>query len=158
MKVICGTGHRPDKLGGYDNAILKKLITFAEGRLIEINPTHVISGVALGWDTALAIAAIRLNIPLTAAVPFAGQELRWQPEAIARYNKILSKCARVEIVSPGGYGNPKMQIRNEWMVDRSDMVLALWNGSSGGTGNCVKYAQSTKTTLVNVWQAWVEYK
>ena len=34
-----------------------------------------------------------------------------------------------------------MQRRNIWMVDESDYVIAVWDGSNGGTGNCVKYAQ-----------------
>ncbi len=35
-----------------------------------------------------------------------------------------------------------MQVRNEYMVDRADLVLALWNGTPGGTGNCVRYART----------------
>ena len=48
------------------------------------------------------------------------------------------------IVSPGEYAAFKMQVRNEWMVDQlnpaTDLLLAAWDGSPGGTGNCVKYA------------------
>jgi hypothetical protein len=35
-----------------------------------VEPTHVISDMALGWDLAIAIAMLKLNIPLIAAVPF----------------------------------------------------------------------------------------
>jgi uncharacterized phage-like protein YoqJ len=34
-----------------------------------------------------------------------------------------------------------MQVRNEWMVDHCNDLLAVWDGSDGGTGNCVRYAQ-----------------
>ena len=33
-----------------------------------------------------------------------------------------------------------MQKRNEYMVDHADEVIAVWNGNSGGTKNCVEYA------------------
>ncbi|MEG3958811.1 hypothetical protein [Microcoleus sp. herbarium2] len=38
-----------------------------------MEPTHVISDMALGWDMAVAIAMLKLNIPLIFAVPFEGQ-------------------------------------------------------------------------------------
>jgi O-acetyl-ADP-ribose deacetylase (regulator of RNase III) len=40
------------------------------------------------------------------------------------------------------------QRRNERMVDLSDMVVAFWDGSSGGTGNCVRYAQKVGKKMV----------
>jgi hypothetical protein len=38
-----------------------------------VEPTHVISDMALGWNMAVAIAMLKLNIPLIVAVPFEGQ-------------------------------------------------------------------------------------
>jgi hypothetical protein len=38
-----------------------------------MEPTHVISDMALGWDMAVAFAMLKLNIPLIFAVPFEGQ-------------------------------------------------------------------------------------
>lgn len=34
-----------------------------------------------------------------------------------------------------------MQKRNEWMVDRIDELLAIYNGTPGGTKNCIDYAK-----------------
>lgn len=45
------------------------------------------------------------------------------------------------MVSDEEYKPWLMQKRNEFMVDRVDTVLAVWDGSDGGTGNCVKYAK-----------------
>ena len=42
-----------------------------------------------------------------------------------------------------------MQIRNRWMVDNSDLVLAVFDGKKeGGTWNCVKYAKSKNKEIV----------
>lgn len=156
-KVLAGTGHRPDKLGGYGAEVSARLIDLARAALMKHQPDEVISGMALGWDTALALAAIELGIPLTAAMPFEGQERKWRPEQQEQFQAILALAASVVIVSPGGYAVWKMQMRNEWMVDRATGVLALWNGGSGGTGNCIEYARTRQVEIVNLWAAWERY-
>ena len=149
--IIAGTGHRPDKLGGYSTPVLEKAILVATNWLTINKPDTVISGMALGWDQALAIAAIRLKIPVTAAIPFAGQEFKWPAKSQDLYLRILNNCAEQVIVCKGGFKPASMQIRNEWMVDHADTILALWNGSSGGTANCVEFARYMKKPIINLW-------
>lgn len=50
-------------------------------------------------------------------------------------------AAEVVVVSDGEYAVWKMQTRNEAMVDAADELWALWDGSSGGTKNCIDYAK-----------------
>lgn len=157
-KVIAGTGHRPDKLGGYNNAVLKRLTDLARAYLKRETPDFVISGMALGWDTALAVAAIELDLKLIAAVPFKGQESRWQKVDRDTYQHILTQCHLVEIVCSGGYSAEKMQTRNAWMVDNCNILAALWDGTKGGTGNCLEYARKQKVETHNLWKSWVKYK
>jgi uncharacterized phage-like protein YoqJ len=147
--VIGATGHRPHKLGGYGDDRMELLIGIAETAIDGYG--KVISGMALGWDTAVAIAAVRKGIPFIAAVPFIGQESRWPEESRNVHNNLLDLASEVVIISPGGYTVEKMQVRNEWMVDRSDVILALWDGSPGGTGNCIRYAIRKKKPIKNVW-------
>ena len=136
--IVCGTGHRPDKLGGYSDEVLERAIAVAEESIVGYDT--VISGMALGWDTALAIAAVNKGIPFIAAVPFLGYEARWSADSQNIFNNLLDLASKVVIVCDGDYGVWKLQKRNEWMVDNSDVVLALWDGSSGGTSNCIRYA------------------
>lgn len=152
--VICGTGHRPNKLGGYGNDVLNRLINLATSALDRWKPTQVISGMALGWDQALAIASIRLEIPVTAAVPFKGQESRWSEKSQKLYRRILERADEVVVVCEGGYSPDKMQRRNEWMVDRADQILTMFDGSNGGTKNCIDYAVKTGKQVNNIfkWQ------
>ena len=151
--VIAGTGHRPLKLGGYSDEVDDRLRALARAALLKYAPAAVISGMALGWDMALAEAAIELGIPLVAAVPFEGQERRWTQAQQQRYFAILDK-ALVHVVSPGGYAAWKMQARNEWMVARCGLLLALWDGSGGGTANCLSYANSVNCRISNLWRSW----
>ncbi|MNP85294.1 hypothetical protein D3C76_1849670 [compost metagenome] len=43
-----------------------------------------------------------------------------------------------------------MQKRNEWMVDNSKFIISVWDGTKGGTGNCVKYAENKNKHISNI--------
>lgn len=153
--IVCGTGHRPDKLGGYDEENFERLVNFLKKRLDITRPDKIISGMALGFDMALATASIELDIPLIAAIPFVGQELRWNWRYQQRYNIILENVVEKHIICEGDYDPYMFQLRNEWMVDNSDIVLALWNGSNGGTANCVKYAIMQNKPVINLYKDFI---
>ena len=152
--IIAATGHRPEKLGGYEPDAVTRRYELALWFFQHARPEHVISGVALGWDQAVAVAAYDLGIPFTAAVPFAGQESRWPLRSQEIYRELLRVAARVVIVSEGGFSARAMQRRNEWVVDNCGALVALWDGSSGGTGNCVAYAYKIGRPGWNLWQYW----
>lgn len=147
--IVAGTGHRPNKLGGYTDEITNALIKVASKHLDGVD--KVISGMALGWDWALAIAAYNKGIPFIAAVPFDGQDSAWPEDSRIIYRNLLDLSERVVIVNDGGYAAWKMQTRNVWAVDNSDYVLALWDGTSGGTRNCIAYAHKQGKLVHNLW-------
>lgn len=140
--VIAGTGHRPNKIGGYSAENFLKLTSLAEKTLIELKPNIVISGMALGWDQALAQAAINLEITFVAAIPCFNQEKMWSQEFKNKYSAMINHplCTK-HYVSNMDYTPDCMQKRNEWMVDNCNILLALWDKTPGGTKNCVDYAE-----------------
>jgi uncharacterized phage-like protein YoqJ len=137
------TGHRPNKLGD-DYNLTSPLIGWLKTAIVEIvkreKATLLITGMALGIDTLFARIAYEYKIPFVAAVPFPGQENAWPRKSQFEYKFLLSKAAKVEIVSNGEYSAWNMQLRNRWMVDNSDALIAVWDGTPGGTANCYKYA------------------
>lgn len=155
MKIIGATGHRPNKLGGYSKEVYERLVALAHDYLYQTEPEEVISGMALGWDQAFAEGAMELGIPVIAAIPFRGQETMWPQASQAKYHKILDKCFSEVVVSGFDYAPWKMQKRNEWMVEHSTEMVALWDGTSGGTKNCVKYIEAKKVPWVNLWDKWI---
>ena len=152
--ITAGTGHRPPKLGGYRPEVTNALYRMARTWLTEQRPGCVISGMALGWDQALAMAAYDVGIPFHAYVPFKGQESTWPQESRDMHHMLLKRAARIVHVCEPGYAAWKMQRRNEAMVDACTHVLALWDGSSGGTENCVKYAEKKRKPIINLWAIW----
>jgi uncharacterized phage-like protein YoqJ len=117
-------------------------------QLKEVDEVNV--GGALGWDTLAARAAFRQGVPFHLFVPFEGQESRWPKEAQKRYWQMRNSANKVTVVSEGGYSALKMQLRNEAMIDSgTDEVWAFWDGSNGGTKNCLAYAFTKKIPVIN---------
>jgi uncharacterized phage-like protein YoqJ len=134
------------------NNVSKHIEKELQSILDEYKPDSIISGMALGADTIWAELAIKNNIELIAAIPFKGQESRWPQKSQDRFNKILnySKCKHV-VVSDGEYSAYKMQIRNVYIVDNSDVMIAVWNGKEhGGTYNCLQYVKTKGKKLIVV--------
>jgi uncharacterized phage-like protein YoqJ len=161
IMILAGTGHRPQGLDGYAPMAERKLETFVVRELAKIHAarpiTHVISGMALGFDMALASAALELGIPLLAAVACIGQESPWTQPQKDKFNNLLERAGKVVIVCEGGFSAHKLQLRNEYMVRHADVLLALYSGKSGGTQNCVLYAQKLDKEIVHLWQEWSRY-
>lgn len=148
--IVSFTGHRPNKLGGYQtpNPTYTYIIQELNNVLLKIKPDKAISGMALGWDQWAAQVCIDLQIPFIAAIPFVGQEKIWPQSSKDIYNSLLRKAIEQVIVCEGGYAAWKMQKRNEWMVDRSELVIACFDGTNGGTANCISYAKEKNKELI----------
>lgn len=161
-QIDSATGHRPNKLGGYSLKVHDKLVKLARWRLQRYRPYKAYSGMALGWDQAFAQACIDLEIPLVAAVPFLGQESRWPHESQKYYNDLLSHAKKIHIVSDMKTDAPHwevakaMQDRNAYMGLRCTRLIALWDGSSGGTENCIRFTQANNKNckVINLWEKW----
>jgi uncharacterized phage-like protein YoqJ len=148
--IVAFTGHRPDKLGGYElpNPTYIQVCRQIGRTLQEVAPEKVISGMALGVDQWAAYIAYKLGIPFIAAIPFANQECKWPEKSQKTYNHLLNLAAERVIVSPGEYSPSKMQIRNQWMVDHCDKLIAVWDQTPGGTANCINYAKSIGKEII----------
>jgi len=152
------TGHRPSKLGS-DYELKSPLIHNIKTEIINkvdiIKPDMFVVGMALGIDTLAALIAIEKHIPFTAAIPFVGQEKAWPIPSRMKYYEILKQAAHIHICDirrggsyheylkypPTSYSAQKMDDRNHWMVDNCNKLIAVWDGTPGGTANCVRYAQ-----------------
>lgn len=108
---------------------------------------RAISGMALGVDQWAAETCVALGIPFTAAIPFEGQESKWPWRAQRHYRELLEMAEERVVVCPGDYRPFKLQKRNEWMVDNCTLLIAVWDGSPGGTANCVRYATSIERPI-----------
>lgn len=152
------TGHRPNKLDGYNldtrfykqmRQHLMQIICYYLDRYDQV-VCH--SGMALGADTVWseAIANMRFRfgsrVRFVAHVPCRNQESRWPEQSQRHYHKVLSHSDDVVIYSDH-YTPSCMQDRNIGMVDAADLLLAIWDGTPGGTGNCVRAAKERNVQI-----------
>lgn len=147
---IAVTGHRPNKLGneyGYDGTYTAFIKNELQIIIDQYNPTQMISGMAQGVDTIWAVLAIKNKIPLVAAIPCVNHDAKWPQKAKDIYATIIKRASKSHYVNGGAYTNTCMQDRNMWMVDNCDILVAIWDGSSGGTANCVRYARSLRRQI-----------
>jgi len=158
---ICITGHRPNKLWGYDlnNEKYIKLIEVFKYMLVSMECTEAITGMALGVDTVFAKAVLSLkeeghDIKLICAIPCQNHSSNWPKSSQDEYEDILSKADEVIIVSDAPFTARLMQIRNVWMADRCDLAFAVWDRTSGGTKNCIDYLKKIgkKIYIINPGQ------
>jgi uncharacterized phage-like protein YoqJ len=165
---ICFTGHRPKKLGGYDWGAPKNkkiMSTLLNNIILIMNNTDsldftFICGGALGIDQMafeicadLRDVATIHDIKLVLAMPFEKQDGNWfsqkDKDRLKSQRERADEVVLVDtlpdysypVVPVGGYHPYKMELRNRYMVNHSDLVIAVWNGSKGGTKNCVDYAK-----------------
>lgn len=96
-----------------------------------------------------AIPTIASELKLIAASPHPGFENRWSLDWQKRYAAIMSKADLIKEVCTH-YSRGVYQVRNEWMVDHSARVIAIWNGKPSGTKNTVDYANRKNVPVVNV--------
>jgi uncharacterized phage-like protein YoqJ len=150
--IVAFSGHR--NLGGFKvpNPTYNFVKLEIEKAIRKLNPTEIITGMAIGTDQLVAEICIQLDVPFISAVPHVGQELYWTDEIKDKYFNLLSYAKEIKYVSSGGFASWKMQVRNEWMVNNSDILVAVIGKSatSGGTYNCVKYAKSINKKIIYI--------
>jgi len=157
MIKVAITGHRPNKLGN-DYDLTSNLMMRIKGEILDTLwmidkdwDLKLITGMALGIDTLFAKIAIELNIPFIAAIPCLRHDSKWIDKSRYEYGQILmNKLCTVHLVSNCEYNSSVMQKRNKWMVDNCDYLIAVWDGTPGGTANCVKYAESVKKNIFRI--------
>ena len=147
----CFTGHRPENLDKPEDDVI-------EGLKKEIRTAPAdgfrtfISGMARGVDlwAAEIVLALRdkgAEIRLICASPYRGFESRWSRDWQERYRRVMEQADLVRFICPG-YSRDCFQRRNQWMVDHSARVIAVYNGQPSGTRNTVEYARRCNVPVI----------
>lgn len=150
FKRVMVTGHRPNKIGGYNKenyfrSKIRNIMRAVLNELEDIVPIRCVTGMAIGSDQDFAEVCYELDIPYDAYVPFDGQEMNWPNPAKEDYYRLLDSADDVIKVNSGSYSPKKMKERNIAMVDSSDLMICVWDGQkSGGTYHTIDYNRRSK--------------
>lgn len=150
----CFTGHRPEKLSLPESEVkaeLEKEIRLAIADGINVFITGMAPGVDI-WAAEIVLELRKkeeLSLKLIVASPHLGFENRWSIEWQKRYAAVMAKADFIKEVC-SHYSRGCYQIRNEWMVDHSARVIAVWNGRPSGTKNTIVYAKRKGVPVINI--------
>lgn len=161
----CFTGNRPEKLPwGGNERDLRCLLTqdqlyAALEDAYERGFRHFLCGMARGGDFYFAelVTQLRVKHPevtLEAVIPYREQSRHWEPADRRRYLALVKSCNAVTILQED-YTPQCMQRRNQYMVDRSRLVIALYGGAAGGTRSTLLYAmrRGVETVILSPQEA-----
>jgi len=148
---VAFTGYRPQKMPfGFDESDprcidFKKRLHDTIESFIWQGYQHFISGGAMGMDMFAAETVLELKkeypgILLEMVSPFDAQSAKWAPEYQWRHATLFGKA---DIVTATGHEYTKscMFVRNRYLVDNADLLLAAYDGQPGGTEMTIRYAK-----------------
>lgn len=160
IKNCCAfTGHRPSHFSfGYDEnhpdcVALKQMMKNEIVALMKNGVTTWFSGMALGVDMWGAELVLELkkeyrNLQFISVLPCETQAVRWSTVQRERYYNILAQCDEEVFVSRQ-YTAKCMLLRNKYMVDHAEHLLAVYDGGDkGGTAYTVRYAKKKSRDIV----------
>jgi uncharacterized phage-like protein YoqJ len=151
----CFTGHRPEKLVWVSEQSVKRYLTKSIKQAIEDGYVTFLTGMSRGVDLWAAEIVLQLrcemkrdDIHLIAVMPFPNFEKEWSEDWKRLYNAILDE-ADIKTYMKKYYSNAAYRLRNEYMVNRCNRIIAYYNQQSGGTEQTIKYAhkQGIEITL-----------
>lgn len=159
MPGCCFTGYRPEKSPFPFDSGNRDYIEF-ENRLISAITAALGKGIdtfycggARGFDllSAELLLMFRQNndFKLIMALPHKDQEKCYPPEWHKRYCDVLAAADEIVYVSEEYYKGCFFE-RNHYMVDRSEMVIAYYDGRPGGTRETLAYAKKAGIEIVNI--------
>lgn len=157
MYAVSFTGYRPSKLNffGEDDpmcAELKERLARKIAELAAEGADRFFTGMALGVDTWCAEAVLELKksvpgITLCAVLPCRNQDEKWSAAEKRRYRGLLERCDRVICISEN-YAKDCMHRRNRALVEFCDVLVAVYDGKSGGTKYTVNYAEKLRRKII----------
>jgi uncharacterized phage-like protein YoqJ len=123
MRIVI-TGHRTEKLAPYD---FNWIQTAIDDTLVEIKSKEknllAYSGMASGVDLHFCKSCLILGIPYIACVPFEGQENTMSARDKDIREMLLKSAKEIK------------EVKNSWMVEHTDVGMAIFDGNKGGTAN-----------------------
>lgn len=171
IKTACFTGHRPKFFNGeYDiqSDFYKPFIKYLTESIkekIKCGVNNFITGGALGIDTIAFFCVHKMkaeypDIKNILALPFEAQGSNWSikdKQWLDMMKKLADKVVMVDEIDEYKVGKKKvyhpkkLQRRNEYMVDKSDDMIAIWNGEPSGTKNCISYGLTNNIKIKYIY-------
>lgn len=119
------------------------------------------SSLADGADQLFARAVLDHGGRLFVVVPSSNYEVSFADSRILKnYQGLLAQAEGVETLPYAEPSEDAYLAAGHWIVDRSDVILAVWDGQpargTGGTADIVEYARRLGKRVVVIWPSGVQ--
>ena len=160
LRTCCFTGHRPKYLPWGEDEKGELFDSFKEKLKYQIELavlcgyTHFICGMAEGIDLLCGELVVELRksypyITLEAAIPWPNQASNFSNRNKSRYLG-LRCCAKKVTVLCNHYRKEVFQIRNQYMIDNSSLLIAVCQDMKSGAGQTIRMAQKKGVEIIRV--------
>jgi hypothetical protein len=125
---------------------------FAGAGGTEATRLEAVSPLAEGADRIVTRAVLaQAGAALTVPLPFPADDYAADfaaPASKAEFGELLERATRVEVMPPSTTRDAGYERAGRWVVEHSDVLLALWDGApsqgGGGTAEIVAYARERR--------------
>ncbi|MFM6453181.1 MAG: SLOG family protein [Planktothrix sp.] len=147
MNTAFITGHRTFDYP-FDYPSLRQGINQLTNLALNRGIKTFLTGMALGTDTLAALIWAERYLTWKAILPCSDQDSKWTYKQQQDYRQLLAKATEIKVLYPK-YCQGVMQGRNQYLVDNSQLCLAVWDGKqSGGTYLTIQMARKAKLPLI----------
>lgn len=169
MNSMSFTGHRPSAFMNEYNIgskiyadIIHQITQNVEWHIVNKGVTTFYTGGAQGIDTICFFVVHKLkskypNIKNILCIPFDGfnkrlvEEDKWFDLCVSLADQVIDVSKQGNRYNAGGDVVHQLQLRNEYMVDNSQYIIAVFVGGNGGAHNCIKYAKSKSRIIKTIY-------
>lgn len=150
--AVCFSGHRQEKLPSLPlQRILQSMLLTEIRSAIQDGAVRFYSGLATGIDliaaeTVLAERQMQPHIRLIGVKPFPDQNESLSGALYARCQAVEAAADEIVCVSPH-YHRGCYRLRNQYMIDRSERLIAVVSDMQSGTGQTIRMAQKRGISL-----------
>ncbi len=156
-KTVAFTGHRPEafKLHNEEDEhiinIKQRLFNLIK-EAISQGYCYFVGGGARGTDIWMGEAVLELKkeypyIKLVTVIPHEAQSQPWSKYWQERYDKLMEKSDMVTVIEPE-FSYASYHKRNRFLVDHASLLIAVYNGTKGGTQKTIEYAQKKEKQII----------
>ena len=153
MSKCSFTGHRVIKKDLLPHVIKRLDVTVSS--LINQGVVTYLSGGAIGFDTYASLTVIKYRennplIKLIMVLPCLNQDERWNEKDKQTYRYLLDNADKIIYVSERLYYQGCMLLRNEYLIEHSDVCVAYMLHGRSGTSQTVRLAREQGLKVINL--------
>ncbi|HEX7276783.1 MAG TPA: ribonuclease H [Acidimicrobiales bacterium] len=146
-------GHRPPDLGGYDDnpvaaAVRTKLAEVLAAKR-QLHPDLVVlTGLGLGAEQLAAEAALDVDVPFVAVLPYSDPDGVWPADARQRFRHLLDHATATVVLqqkqpATKQLAGAALRRRDQWVARHSHEAIVVWDGADATVGRTVRALQDT---------------